>query len=86
MTANHGDFVMLHRTMLSQFAKWQDEISLREWGWRISELHMIEGQIARLITCTTLTPEGEKTRDKLLELYNEVWRPRRVLLDDGVSG
>ena len=84
--AHHGDFVLLHGEMLQQFARWEDEFTLREFGWRISQLRQMEMLVARYLTADTLTPEGEVERDRLVAEYKRVWRPRRLQLDNHKCG
>jgi hypothetical protein len=79
--ADHGEFILMHQQMASAWTRWIDEFSLREYGWKVSDLHRIEAVLARFVTSDCLDEEGEAERDRLLKRYKEVWRPRRLLLD-----
>jgi len=81
-SADHGEFGLLHGEMLGQFSRWEDEITLREFGFRISKLSEMEMLVARYTTSDTLTPEGEMERDRIIAEYKAVWRPRRLQMRD----
>jgi len=82
--ANHGDFALLHGEMLTRFAEWRDEMFLREFGFRLSELERMEMRVARIVTNDN--PEAQAERDKLVAEYKAIWRPRRLLLEDRKLG
>jgi t-SNARE complex subunit (syntaxin) len=81
MPANHGDFYLLHSDIVGKATEWLDEVCLRERGFRISDLHRIEATIARLATIPDPSPEAVAERERVLDEYRRVWRPRRVELD-----
>ncbi len=76
-----SDFSLVHQDLATAFMKWLDEHTLREMGWKITELQRMEANVARLVVCDTLTPEGEAERDRLLAIYKAVWLPRRLSLE-----
>lgn len=75
-----SNFGLLLDEMRSKFAQWEDEFFVRVFGFRISELRRQEELVAWYTTAESLTEEGEVERDRLIDNYKKVWRPRRDLL------
>lgn len=74
-----GDpYVCMHQNMLERFAAWQDEMSLRTWGFRYSELLRIETAIARTHSAAVAgSKEAAEECERLTAEYREIWLPCR---------
>ena len=75
-------FEVMHASMLEHFAQWHDEISLRHWGFRYSELISIERTIARLHAAAVAGSEQAAVeRDELTREYIDRWLPHRKRME-----
>ena len=81
-----SNFSLMFGSMMAKWAEWQDEMTQRAFGFRISELRRMEELVAWYATTDTLTDEGKAERDRLLKEYKAVWRPRRDLLQRRKAG
>lgn len=79
-----GDIPLLVQEMLSSFRKWEDEICLRQHGFRYSELQRTEEALARCYVSAEMGSEdAARELKRLADEYKMVWLPRRWKLEKG---
>ncbi len=84
-----GDFGFLHEEMFQKFSEWKDDLYLKFFGFRISELKELESIIVRWSSMNRKDPSNKEVAeelDKLNKKYDEIWLPRIHMMEDLRNG